>query len=656
MKKAKTFVALLLAVLLLSGCAAPSQITSAGSGFLDSAKSWVAYVSSYIEELSAKLEEFLHRKSDDNTGIISSVHSFFEEKIDSIDEAVSGKLEDINDLIDGKEGNELTREEQQAVREEVIVPFSEMVYARPDIDRLIDDVNILEDALDAGTMNLKEIEELIDAVYDDYYTFSTMNNLANVRTCLNTLDEYYAEEYNWCSEQSAVVQDMIDEMYFACGGSKYAKDLEDDYFWEGFAEEYADEADSMYTPELVAMMQEEADLVSRYRELMADPVIMLDGKQVHVFEGLESAKDAMSYYNILFGYYDKYNPLVSDLFIKLVKLRNEMAKEAGYSSFEEMQFDYYFERDYTPEQAGAYIEDIRKFIVPLAEEIDQKYSYYDIDYSNVSESRLREVLQRVACELGGHVEEAYDFMMKYDLCDLSKSYTKTTMSFMTYFDDYEAPYLLISAKGTTEDVLTAVHEFGHYSDGYTIFNANETIDLAEVYSQALEYLSINMLGEVLSKKAVKNILLSKIIDSVSLYTQQASFAEFEREVYSLSDEELTEDKINEISLRLSKEFGYFTDGFESYYARSWIDINHFFEAPFYVISYPVSNDVALQIYGLEMEKNGDGIAKYLEMLEHETSDLLETVEEYGLKSPFDEGSVENVANLIRNMVKQYEGM
>ena len=656
MKKAKTFVALLLAVLLLSGCAAPSQITSAGSGFLDSAKSWVAYVSSYIEELSAKLEEFLHRKSDDNTGIISSVHSFFEEKIDSIDEAVSGKLEDINDLIDGKDGNELTREEQQAVREEVIVPFSEMVYARPDIDRLIDDVNILEDALDAGTMNLKEIEKLIDAVYDDYYTFSTMNNLANVRTCLNTLDEYYAEEYNWCSEQSAVVQDMIDEMYFACGGSKYAKDLEDDYFWEGFAEEYADEADSMYTPELVAMMQEEADLVSRYRELMADPVIMLDGKQVHVFEGLESAKDAMSYYNILFGYYDKYNPLVSDLFIKLVKLRNEMAKEAGYSSFEEMQFDYYFERDYTPEQAGAYIEDIRKFIVPLAEEIDQKYSYYDIDYSNVSESRLREVLQRVACELGGHVEEAYDFMMKYDLCDLSKSYTKTTMSFMTYFDDYEAPYLLISAKGTTEDVLTAVHEFGHYSDGYTIFNANETIDLAEVYSQALEYLSINMLGEVLSKKAVKNILLSKIIDSVSLYTQQASFAEFEREVYSLSDEELTEDKINEISLRLSKEFGYFTDGFESYYARSWIDINHFFEAPFYVISYPVSNDVALQIYGLEMEKNGDGIAKYLEMLEHETSDLLETVEEYGLKSPFDEGSVENVANLIRNMVKQYEGM
>ena len=247
-------------------------------------------------------------------------------------------------------------------------------------------------------------------------------------------------------------------------------------------------------------------------------------------------------------------------------------------------------------------------------------------------------------------------MMKYDLCDLSKSYNKTTMSFMTYFDDYEAPFLLISAKGTTEDVLTAVHEFGHYADGYTIFNANETIDLAEVYSQALEYLSLDMLRDVLSKKAVKNILLSKIIDSVSLYTQQASFAEFEREIYSLPEEELTEARINEISLRLSQEYGYFTESFESYYSRSWIDINHFFEAPFYVISYPVSNDVALQIYGLEMEREGDGISKYLEMLEHETSDLLETVEEYGLRSPFDEGSVKNVADMIRNMVSKYEGM
>ena len=75
-----------------------------------------------------------------------------------------------------------------------------------------------------------------------------------------------------------------------------------------------------------------------------------------------------------------------------------------------------------------------------------------------------------------------------------------------------------------------------------------------------------------------------------------------------------------------------------------------------MISYPVSNDVALQIYGLEMEQEGAGVAKYLEMLEHETGEILETVEEYGLKRPFEEDSVRNVADLIRELVRKYEGM
>ena len=653
MKKAKSFIAILLAALMLCGCAAPAQLADAGSSAVESVKKSVASFSSWVEKKTDKLESFLHKKGDESTQIFDTVHDFFEDKLEDLNSALGGGS---GEGHEGAESKGLSREEMQAIRDEAIVHFSDMEYARPDTNKMADSVAVLKEALEAGTMSLSEIEELIDAVYDDFFAFRTMNNLANVRSCLNTLDEYYSAEYNWCSEQGAVVEDLMDDMFFSCGGSKYAKDLEKDYFWEGFAEEYADEADSMYTDELVEMMQQEADLISEYRDLLADPVIMFDGEEVHVFEGLDAARDARTYYGILFGYLDKYNPLVSDLFIRLIKLRNRMAKEAGYASFEEMQFDYYFERDYTPEQAGDYIESVRKYIVPLAEELDQKYSYADLDLTEVSESRLREVLQTVSYELGGYVEEAYGFMMKYDLCDLTKSYMKTTMSFMTYFDSYEAPFLLISANGNSEDVLTAVHEFGHYADGYTTFNADETIDLAEVFSQALEYISIDMLDDVLSQKTVKSILLSKILDSVSLYTQQASFAQFEKEIYALPEDELTAGTINDISLRLSKEFGYCMDGFESYYARSWIDINHFFEAPFYVISYPVSNDVALQIYGLEQESDGAGRAKYLEMLEHESGDLLETVEQYGLASPFEEDSVRNSAELIRDIVRKYEGM
>ena len=575
-------------------------------------------------------------------GLIDSFKSLLDDAADT----VAGFLEG----SDG-DGNDPTREEMQAKRDEAIVPFSEMVYTRPDVDQLIDDIHVLEDALEEGKMRLREIEELIDVVYADYYTFSTMYNLCNVHSDLDMTDEYYADEYAWCDEQSAVVQDMIDEMYFACGGSKYAQKLEEDYFWEGFAEEYADIADSMYTPEVVALMQEESDILAEYRALIADPTVPINGEEVPFYEGLESATTAQRYYAILFGYYDKYNPLISELFARLIRVRREMATEAGYESYEAMQYDYYYERDYTPDQAAAYIDDIRTYIVPLAEEIGETYSYYDIDFGFVIEDTLYGVLDMLADDIGGPVREAYDFMLKYELSDLSYSTKKSGMSYQTYLSDYEAPFLLISAEKDIRDVLTTVHEFGHYTDGFHSFDASETIDLAECFSQALEYLSLDRYDGMFSKTTIRNIRTYKVIDTLSLYTQQASFAEFEREVYLLPDDQLTAETFNDISLRLSEEFGYLEEGFESYYSRSWIDISHFFEAPFYVISYPVSNDVALQIYGLEREEEGAGVAKFLEMLDHESEYLLENVEKYGLRNPLDEGSVKEAAELIRAMAE-----
>ena len=49
------------------------------------------------------------------------------------------------------------------------------------------------------------------------------------------------------------------------------------------------------------------------------------------------------------------------------------------------------------------------------------------------------------------------------------------------------------------------------------------------------------------------------------------------------------------------DFGLFDEASAEQAARSWIDVQHFFSAPYYVISYCVSNDAALQIYQLEQE-------------------------------------------------------
>ena len=126
-----------------------------------------------------------------------------------------------------------------------------------------------------------------------------------------------------------------------------------------------------------------------------------------------------------------------------------------------------------------------------------------------------------------------------------------------------------------------------------------------------------------------------------------SFADFEHQVYSLSESELTVKRLNEISLQTSKDYGYFVPGFEDYFERSWIDIIHFFEQPCYVISYCMSNDAAFQIYQRELEEPGAGLELYLQILPRQYEGFFETLEKQGaMESPLAEGRVESTSVII----------
>ena len=170
--------------------------------------------------------------------------------------------------------------------------------------------------------------------------------------------------------------------------------------------------------------------------------------------------------------------------------------------------------------------------------------------------------------------------------------------------------------------------------------------LAEVYSQALELLILDRLDGELSEAEIETLRQIKLADVLSMYVQQASFAEFERQVYAADPDQLSAGWLNDLSLRLAKQYGYYDGYSEQYYAMSWIDIVHFFEVPFYVITYPVSNDLAMQLYAMERAQEGAGLDKYLEILPHETAGVVDTALAGGLQSPFAPGRLRDVAAML----------
>ena len=71
-----------------------------------------------------------------------------------------------------------------------------------------------------------------------------------------------------------------------------------------------------------------------------------------------------------------------------------------------------------------------------------------------------------------------------------------------------------------------------------------------------------------------------------------------------------------------------------------------------MISYCLSNDLALQIYQLEQETAGAGLKKYCDMLYTSAgSTLLAFAEANELRSPFNEGRVAELAEFLEANLK-----
>lgn len=533
-------------------------------------------------------------------------------------------------------------------RQEDIPVFSEMEYERPSLEEMDALILAAEEAMDAGA-DFETLEPLLDDCFLYYYHYDTMYTLADIRSCLDLSDEYYAAEYLWCAENYTLIDQAIDGLYYACAASPMAAELEEKYFWEGFCEEYSDETESIYNDETVALMQQESNLIAEYRALMAEPVVSYRGKDEPLEELLERLSGS-AYNDAVVAYYTQYNERVADLFIRLVSVREQLAEAMGYDSYEQMQYSYGFGRDYTPEQAEAYLQDIKTYMVPLYRDLSVSSVPYEIWTSDLDEETLRDILRQSVSDFGGSVQEAYDFMLRHELCDLKQDSRKANMSFETYLNDYEAPFLFVNAAGTNEDILTFAHEFGHYSDAYVNLNSYESVDLAEVYSQAMEYLVLSRLDEQLDEEEVDNLARIKMIDTVEMFVQQASYAEFEHRVYALGAENLSAEVLNETARKVAKEYGYYVYQYDEFFSLSWIDIPHYFEQAFYIVSYPISDDLAMQIFDLERGEPGAGMQRYLDNLERDFSGMMGLVDAGGFESPFAPGRVEAIAATAREIL------
>ena len=475
-----------------------------------------------------------------------------------------------------------------------ITKYKDMTYQRPDLAAL-EKCRLDACALGAEGGDVDAVLEAVWDYYDAYDEFNTAYDLAYIRHHGDMTDYYWQTEHDFCAENAALADMYLEDLYTALAQSPLRGKLEEEYFGEGFFLDY--DGEGWYDQRLLELMDREQELIAEYYALC-------DSTDLEQETG---------------PWYDEVAAPLADLLARLTLLRQEMAAHLGYDSYTDLAWEWYHLRDYTPAQAKNYLEEIRTELVPVYEKMNAA-DPWDVGWEECSEREVFRYVKEAAEQLGGEADAAFWVLEQGGHYDISASDNKSGLSFELFLQRYYHPFVFVSGTGTRYDCLTFAHEFGHAAMDYAAIGTTAGTDVAEIFSQGMEYLSLT-----------DDLVELKLADSLSIYVEQGAYAAFELAMYALPEEEVTGENL----LALYEEIGT-AYGFESWDwdSRDLVTVPHFYEYPMYVISYVVSNDAALQLYQLELETPGSGVQIYLDQLATDEQTLLSFLAQAGLRTPF----------------------
>lgn len=501
-----------------------------------------------------------------------------------------------------------------------VVRFSDMEYSRPDLQEL---ETALQESCDmaANGESLQQVVDSIYAFYDVYDRFYTNYSLAEIHYYCDTTDIYWEKEYNYCLENSAAGDAALEKLFYALADSPYREELEgEDYFGPGYFDAY--DGESFWDDTYLSLLEQEAQLLNRYYEITE-----------------EAAQT--EYYSE--EYFTRYGSQLAELFVEIVALRQQIAAYVGYDSYAQYAYDLQHYRDYTPEQVQIYLQTVGQTMADLYYRVNRT-DIWDQAYEYCSERDMYRYVKTAAENMGGYTKDAFSLLERGQLYDIAFGENKVNSSFEVYLWSYYEPFVFVSPTMTQDDKLTFVHEFGHFVNDYVCDGSSAGTDVAEIHSQAMEYLSL-LYGE-----DTQSLEAYKLADSLCIYVEQSAYALFEQQVYDLKGEDLTAENVQALYMQICTDFGFDNLDWDS---RDFVCVEHFFTSPMYIVSYVVSNDVAFQIYQMEKETTGTGLTVYNQCLESQDSYLVRFTQTYGLESPFAAGRLETVRDTLQQGLSEY---
>lgn len=365
---------------------------------------------------------------------------------------------------------------------------------------------------------------------------------------------------------------------------------------------------------------------------------------------------------------------LDELFNGLLKLRHQVALNAGFENFRDYMFQALGRFDYGPADCYKFHEAIEKEIVPILRDQAQirqealgldKLKPWDLDVDISGKPALKpfqngeELINKsIQCflELNPYIGERLMIMKANGFFDVDSRKGKAPGGYNYPLAESGAPFIFMNSAGTFRDLTTMVHEGGHAV--HTFISADLELndfkhfpsEVAELASMSMELISMDKWDVFFDNpEDLKRAKKDQLKDVLKTLPWVAVVDQFQHWIYT-NPNHTSQDRA-EAWKKIFEPFGNnFADWTEFPLALEnlWQKQLHIFEVPFYYIEYGIAQLGAIAVWKNYRNDPEKALENYLKALKlGYTKTIKEIYETAGIEFNFSASYVKELAEFVK---------
>lgn len=362
------------------------------------------------------------------------------------------------------------------------------------------------------------------------------------------------------------------------------------------------------------------------------------------------------------------------LFNRLLKLRHQVALNAGFENYRDYMFQSLGRFDYTPQDCYSFHAAIEKELVPLLREKAEirrnalqlnELKPWDLEVDITGKPALKpfdngqELIEKTAIcfnRLDPSIGKYIEIMQANNLFDVESRKGKAPGGYNYPLAESGAPFIFMNSANTFRDLTTMVHEGGHAL--HTFLTADLalndfkhlTSEIAELASMSMELISMDYWDTFFDKK--EDLIRAKreqLEDVLKTLPWVATVDQFQHWLYTNPDHTETQREAawNEIFDRFGHNFANW-EGLEEAKSFLWQKQLHIYEVPFYYIEYGMAQLGAIAVWKHYKENRALGLKQYIEALKlGYTKTIPEIYQTAGIAFDFSQAYVKELVQFVK---------